>query len=140
MNGLEKAVALIQALEAHGGNVLDRLPESIAQKIHDRLDIAVELTSDLYDEVEKEVYVLETKESAQLVAEDQRVQRIITELEGESVPVIAFVLRQLDTDSSDSVIAGFPSAQRLAIRDCKFQDNPIQTIVASVILDTIKLD
>lgn len=140
MNGLEKAVALIQALEDQGGGILDRLPESVAQRIHDQLDTAIELTGDLYDEVEKEVYVLETKESAQLVAEDQRIQRIIAELEGESVPVIAFILRQLDTDISDSVIAGFPGAQREAIRDCKFQDNPIQNTVASVILETINLD
>jgi hypothetical protein len=38
MNGLEKAVALIQALGDQGGVILDRLPESVAQQIQDQLD------------------------------------------------------------------------------------------------------
>jgi hypothetical protein len=140
MNGLEKAVAVIQALGDQGGVILDRLPESVAQQIQDQLDTEISVTDDLYDELEKEVYVLETQQSAQLVAEDQRIQRIISDLEGESVPMMAFVLQQLDADTANLVMAGLPSAQRDAIRGCELQDNPIQETVAAVIMETVQLD
>lgn len=140
MNGLEKAVALIQALGDQGGAILDRLPEFVAQQIQDQLDAEISVTDDLYDELEKEVYVLETQQSAQLVAEDQRIQRIISDLEGESVPMMAFVLQQLDADTADLVMAGLPSAQRDAIRGCELQDNPIQETVAAVLMETVQLD
>jgi len=140
MNGLKKAVALIQALGDQASLILDRLPESVAQQIQDQLDTDIPVTDDLYDELEKAVYVLETKQSAQLVAEDQRIQRIISELDGESVPMITFLLKQLDVDTADSVIAGLPSAQRDAIRACELQENPIKETVASVLMETVKLD
>lgn len=139
MNGLKKAVALIQALGDQGSLILDRLPESVAQQIQDQLDTDIPITDDVYDELEKAVYVLETKQSAQLVAEDQRIQRIISELDGESVPMITFLLKQLDVDTADSVIAGLPSAQRDAIRACELQENPIKETVASVLMETVKL-
>lgn len=140
MNSLNKAVALIQALGDQASLILDRLPESVAQQIQDQMDTDIPITDDLYDELEKAVYVLETKQSAQLVAEDQRIQRIISELDGESVPIITFLLKQLDVDTADSVIAGLPSAQRDAIRACELQENPIKETVASVLMETVKLD
>ncbi len=140
MPGLDKAVALIQALGDQGSMILNRLPESIAQKIHDRLDETISVSDDLYNELEKEVYILETQRSAQLVAEDQRIQRIISDLEGESVPMIAFLLRQLDPELADSVIAGFPSAQRDAIRACEIQDNPIKETIANALMQTVQFN
>ena len=140
LSGVDKAVALIQALGDQGSMILDRLPESIAQKIQDRLDETISVTDDLYNELEKEVYVLETQQSAQLVAEDQRIQRIIADVDGESVPMIAFLLRQLDPELADSVIAGLPSAQRDAIRGCEIQDNPIKETIANALMPTVQSD